>query len=135
MSQENVDVVRRWTPVIEKADPVGFARMIDELFAPDAEWIEDTRWPSSATVRGRDAIKARAQEYFDGFDWQLGVEDVLDAGPQVLLLVQALGRGEASGIESHVDWACLLTFEFGALSCWRWFFDRSEALEAVGLRE
>jgi hypothetical protein len=52
MSQENVEVVWRWAPVIERADPAGYATMIDAIFAPDAEWIEDPRWPSSATGQG-----------------------------------------------------------------------------------
>src|SRR5512132_1133154 len=135
MSQEKVEVVRRWGPVIEGADPAGYAAMIDELFASDAEWIEDPRWPSSATVKGRDAIKARTQEYAEGFDWRLTVEDVLDAGTHVVVLVKALGRGEASGIETQMDWAILLRFDGGEVISWRFFLDRSEALEAVGLRE
>jgi len=108
MAQQNVEVVRRWAPVIEGADPAAYAKMIDELFASDAEWIEDPRWPSSATVKGREAIKARTEEYVEGFDWRLTVEDVLDAGTQLVVLVKALGRGEASGIETQMDWAFLL---------------------------
>jgi ketosteroid isomerase-like protein len=135
MSRENVEVVWRWAPVIGRADPAGYATMIDAIFAPDAEWIEDPRWPSSATVRGRETIKARTHEYVEGFDWRLTIEDVLDAGTHVLVVLNAFGRGEASGIETHMEWACLLGFERGEVVSWRWFLDRSEALEAAALRD
>jgi ketosteroid isomerase-like protein len=135
MSQENVEVVRRWASVIEGGDPDAFGRMVDAIFASDAEMIEDPRWPGSATVKGREAIKARAHEYFEGVDWRFTVEDVLDAGKHVVVLLGGRERGDASGIEIKLEWACLLSFERGEVTSWRWCLDRAEALEAVGLRE
>ena len=135
MSEENVKLVRRWAHVIQDADPSGWAAMVDALFAPDAKWIEDERWPGSTTAIGRDAIKARVQDYNEGFGWRLNVDDILGAGSNVLMLIRAEGRGEVSGIETQAEWAFLLTFDADQVARWEVFLDRSVALEAAGLAE
>lgn len=133
MSQKNVELVRRWRQVIEEAEPTTWATMVDAIFAQGAEWIEDPRWPGSTTFKGHDAINARIREYSEVFGWRLIVEDILSAQADVVVLVKALGRGEASGIETEAEWAFLLTFAAGEIVRWEVFLERGDALKAAGL--
>jgi hypothetical protein len=56
-------------------------------------------------------------------------------GDRVLVPCQWGGRGKVSGIETYIEVYCLATVRFGAVSRMEYYFDKSEALEALGLRE
>ena len=135
MSEENVELIRRWINVIEGAEPTTWGTMVDEIFAPDAEWIDDPRWPDSNTFKGHNAINARLRDYNEAFGWSFGVEEIIGAGTAVVVLIKALGRGEASGIETQGEWAFLLTLAGGEVLRWEVFLDRADAFKAAGLSE
>jgi hypothetical protein len=57
MSQENVEVVRRVTDVM---DAEGFEAALPIFLKaahPDVEWREDPTWPGSATYRGIEQVR------------------------------------------------------------------------------
>jgi hypothetical protein len=66
----------------------------------------------------------------------LEVEELIDAGDQVLVLIRFGGRGKMSGAEVEVLVWNLWTFREGESVRWTYSGeDRAEALEAAGLRE
>ena len=135
MSRENVELVRRWAANFEAGGFEGVEPALDSLLAPSAEWIEDPLWPGSATVRGRETIKTRVREYFESFDWSMPLEEVVDAGDDVVVIIHARGRGESSGLETAMQMAVVLTFEGRQVTRWRWFLNPAQALEAVSVPE
>ena len=64
------------------------------------------------------------------------VEELIDAGEQVLVMIRFGGRGKISGAEVEVLVWNLWTFRDGEPVRWTYFGeDRAQALEAAGLRE
>ena len=64
------------------------------------------------------------------------VQELIDAGEQVISVVTSRGRGRASGVE--VEWAGnagVWTIRDRKIIRVAWFASREEALEAIGLSE
>jgi ketosteroid isomerase-like protein len=62
-------------------------------------------------------------------------EEFIDAGDQVFVTVRYTGRGRSSGIEFDTRAFEVLTVRDGKIVDKLEFLERSEALEAAGLRE
>ena len=139
MSQENVKLARRLFEQIVAQAISGTG--VDEsdlsvLVHPDIEYREDPRWPGSGGYRGLEAIRARFEEYQDIFgDTQLALGEVLDAGDSVVLAFTTRGESVATKLPFEHEWAWIWAFRGEQLTNWRAFFDKAEALEAVGLQE
>ena len=129
MSQENVEVVRRYIWAFEN-DLDTFR----ELTHPAIEWapVEENHTPSHG-IEGAIGIRNRWLEAWD--EHRIEVEEILDAGTAVVASMHLIARGRGSGVEvelrvySHVkvrDGKVVYVFEHE---------DRAEALKAVGLAE
>jgi ketosteroid isomerase-like protein len=132
MSQERVERVRAGYEAFNRGD-VDSAL---EGFHPDVEWSVLGILPDPEHYRGHAAVRRfwrTWQETFAGF--QIEVEELIDAGDRVVVLIAASGRGSGSG-------APVRTPTFGQV----WTFDgelvtrvemltEPEARDAVGLRE
>jgi hypothetical protein len=67
-------------------------------------------------------------------DYQVEPEELIDlGGGRLLALGQQVGAGSGSGAAIASDWADLFTFAAGRVIREQPFFDRREALQAVGL--
>jgi ketosteroid isomerase-like protein len=137
MSQENVDWIRRlfdqfgWSPAgIEEASRAG-------LIAPDVELDFSALYLDGPVVRGLE-------------DWRRSVADAVPWGrsltfeperffdvddERVLIFMRVTARGEGSGVPVENRVAHEYTIRDGVLARWKGYADRSEALEAAGLRE
>jgi ketosteroid isomerase-like protein len=135
MSEENVEVVRRVTDVM---DADGFQAALPvflEAAHPDVEWQEDPAWPGSATHRGVEQIRRVILDRMDTLDFEQHTEDLIDVGDQVVALVRWRGRGKASGAQGEISMAMVWTVREQAITRIEFFLDRARALEAVGLRD
>ena len=135
MSQENVEIVRRLNEV---ADQEGVSRALEatiaaDLFDDDVEWVEDPTWPGAGTYRGLAALRSVVAERTDTLDVAQRIEELFDAGDDVVAFVRWSGRGQASGAEADMRLATVTTFRAGKIVRVRFYFDRHEALKAVGL--
>ena len=73
---------------------------------------------------------------FDDFDeLSFEPEELIDAGEQVVAVQRISGRAKASGIETELRYAVVYTIRDGKIVRGREYWERAEALEAVGLRE
>src|SRR5215217_2466255 len=132
MSQENVEVVRRVTDVM---DAEGFAAALPvflEAAHSDVEWREDPAWPGSATYRGVEQVR---QVILDTLDFDQQTEDLIDVHDKVVVVVRWVGRGKASGAQGEISMAMVWTVREQAITSVEFFLDRAQALEAVGLGE
>ena len=135
MSQENIEVVRRVTDVM---DAEGFKAALPvflEAAHPDVEWREDPAWPGSATYRGVEQVRRVILDRMDTLDFSQQTEDLVDVDDKVVVLVRWVGRGRASGAQSEISMAMVWTVREQAITRVEFFLDRAQALEAVGLRE
>ena len=134
MSQQNVDVVRRVTDVM---DAEGFEAALPvflEAAHPDVEWLEDPAWPGSAAYRGVEQVRQVILDRMATLDFDQQTEDLIDVDDKVVVLVRWVGRGKASGAQGEISMAMVWTVREQAITRVEFFLDRAEALEVAGLR-
>lgn len=133
MSDDNVEVVRRLTDVM---DSEGFAAALPvflEAAHPDVEWREDPAWPGSANYRGVDQVRDVILDRMDTLDFDQQTEDLIAVDDKVVALVRWSGRGRASGAQAEISMAIVYTVREQAITRLEFFLDRAEALKAAGL--
>ena len=135
MSQENVEVVRRVTDVMDaEGFEAAFPVFLDAAHS-DLEWREDPAWPGSANYRGVEQVRQVIRDRMDTLDFDQQTEDLIPVDDKVLALVRWRGRGKASGAQGEISLAIVWTVRQRAITRLEFFLDRAAALEAVGLAE
>ena len=145
MSQENVEIVRRTYAGQDLSVPGSVSRYdgppesIKGLIDPEIEWQGPREFPDLAeTVYGYEGMgryAAKVAEVLD--DYRMVPERFIDAGDdRVLVFSRERGRGKGSGaeVQTHLT-AHLWTLEDGKAVRMQSYWERADALEAVGLRE
>jgi uncharacterized protein len=85
---------------------------------------------------GRDAMRDDIERWASAFDeLTVTVEEVIDAGDQVVLVAHHQGRGRKSGVEVDARFYEVYTLHEGKISRVDEFNERAEALQAAGLEE
>jgi ketosteroid isomerase-like protein len=135
MSQENVEIVRRVTDVM---DAEGFEAALPVFLKAahsDVEWREDPAWPGSANYRGVEQVRQVILDRMATLDFDQQTEDLIGVDDRVVVLVRWVGRGKASGAEGEISMAMVWTVREQAITSVEFYLDRAQALEAVGLGE
>ena len=131
MSQENVEVVRRMYDAFGGGDADGALAHFDPEVVFDASHRVDGR-----VGRGHEELVAILSEWLSTWnEWREEVEEIRDAGNQVLVIGTQRGRGKGSGVEWENRFGHLYEVQGGKITRWTVYSDLSEALEAAGLRE
>jgi ketosteroid isomerase-like protein len=133
MSEENVEFVRNLFAMVDRGD----AQAWDKL-PPDFVIDLSRRLMDPVVLHGPDEMRTFYRDldatWADGA--RLGVEELIDAGDKVLVLIRFSGRGKSSGAEVEARVWNLWSFRDGEPVGWTYFGeDRDEALEAAGLSE
>jgi ketosteroid isomerase-like protein len=132
MSQENVEIVRRFIDVYNRRDFEGIIGLIDATFEFRSRFvgIESVHRASEGFPY---SYFKMLDEAYDRFEVVLS--EFIDAGAAVLTAGHAEWRGKASGLQGETP--VLPAFWLRARKVFRaeTFTDRNEALEAVGLSE
>jgi ketosteroid isomerase-like protein len=133
MSQENVEIVRRASEVLERRDWHGGADLFDlnvELHGT-VGGLEEGK-----VLRGLSEI-ARALDTEDDEVWEehrIEPQEFIDAGDRVVVLQREYQRSKA-GAELVIDTATIVDLRAGHIVRIQGYMDSAEALEAVGLAE
>jgi ketosteroid isomerase-like protein len=133
MSQENVEVVRRAVSALARADWQG----VFETWDPQIEWDFEREAVISGFRRGRDEVRAALSSFMTEWeDFAVGIEDLVTADDERVMAVAHLtGRGRGSGVPLDFRLANIFTIRGGRIVKVKEYFDREQALAAVGLRE
>ena len=110
-----------------------------ELISPEIEWQGPREFPDLAeTVYGYDGMARYAAKIAEALDdYRMVPERFIDAGDDlVLVFSRERGRGKGSGaeVQTHLT-AHLWTLKDGKAVRMQSYWERTDALEAVGLRE
>ena len=134
MSQENVEIVRRAFEAFNARD---LDRHYVEFFDREVEWRTSVEDPDAATHRGLQAYKRYVERWLESFEGlHADVEEYIDAGDdRVFTWNRYAGRGRESGVPADWYLAIIFTIRDGKIVRAEEYFDRAEALEAVGLAE
>jgi ketosteroid isomerase-like protein len=135
MSQENVEIVRRFMDAFNRGD----RHAVGVMFHREIEW-RTMAGPvfGIEAVHGRDeALSFMFERIPDGIeDFRVVVAGMSElARGQVLVVGHYEGHGVASGAEIEMSFAAIYRVETGVIVCFQDFATQAEALEAVGLRE
>ena len=136
MSEENLDVVRRiYDAAARRDDVIPF-----EVYAEDIIWdMSNSRRALLAMTpvyHGHEGVRQYWRENLSAFgaiDFE--VEELIDAGDQVLAVIREREVGRASGAPVETTHLAVYTLSGGKVIQMQVFDDRQQALEAVGLRE
>jgi ketosteroid isomerase-like protein len=145
VSQENVETVRAVMEAYQQ--PEMMAALVDgeldlELADPQIEWDASRlteMLPDLAEIyRGHEGVRTYWRRWFGAWkDLQFEIEDVLDAGEDVVVLIRNQRQwGRHTGICTELPpYAQVFTMRDGKIVRWRTFPDQMSALKAVGLEE
>jgi ketosteroid isomerase-like protein len=133
MSAENVETMRRgYERFIATGDPP------EDTIAPGFVWDMSTfrGWPERKRYEGIEGMRVFMANWTATWeDWWLEIEELLDAGNQVVAIVRQSGLSKATGLPVDVRFAQLWTLADGKQTHMRMYADPEEALRAAGLRE
>ncbi len=132
MSQENVEAVRRG---YEHFSATG--DFLEANFDPDFVWDMSTfPWPERQTYPGIEGAREFLAAWLDAWEeWRIELEQLLDAGDDVVAIVRQRGRSKATGLPVDMHFAQLWTLRDGKQIRMRMYADPDAALRAAGLAE
>jgi ketosteroid isomerase-like protein len=131
MSQANVEIVRRGFEAWNAGDMAAFR----ELVAPDAIVRPPPNWPEPGPYVGREAT----MRFFEGIREAWDMDTVEWVGEPVAaadrVVICFTWEGTGTGPEAKMELTIINTVRNGRVRDLDYFWDRAEALEAIGLRE
>ena len=131
MSQENVEIVRRWNAAYNLRDMDTLIKLTD----PDFEF-RSIFLAMESDFRGYEGLSAYFEAIDDAYErFVVMPDEFLDAGAAVAILARAEWRGRGSGAEGSMPLAITTWLRAGRVFRLETFTDRREGLEAVGLSE
>ena len=127
MSQENVEIIRRG---FEHFSASGEVRA-----HPDFVWdVTKLGWPGQQIYSGAAGANRFNAEWADAWDdWELEVEDLVDAGEYVVAIVNQRGRSKATQISVDMRFAQVWSFRDRQAIRMEMYASVDEALAEVGL--
>ena len=132
MSQENVEIVRRYYRAINLGDMTAALAEVD----PNVEWW--VRWdqPDQSVVRGHDAWRAQFDDIYATFaDFRMDPMEFIAGGDFVVVSVLQVGRFQNSDALIEQREVHVWKLNEGRVVEVREFNEKADALEAVGLSE
>jgi ketosteroid isomerase-like protein len=109
-------------------------RALPPTWLPDGEFINAREDPDHAVFRGIDAISRHFQSWFDAYpDLHVEPREIRIARNLAFVWTRFTGHGADSGAAMEMELAQVVTFEEGRTRRIQEYFDRSEALRAVGV--
>ena len=129
MSDENVEVVRRWFTAFEGGDPA------PELCDPEIQITNWTDFPIRGPYRGHEGVRRWWEDVSDAFeDFQWRLESVEAIDEQRCLTIQRLaGRFRHTGIETDFAWGAIVGVRDGKILSAIGYPSPRQARRAAGL--
>ena len=134
MSQEKVEIVRRWWEGFNE-DGMPPLDLCDERI----EIRNPPDFPVRGSFHGPQGVRDWRDQTFEALDnVSVEVEEIIDVpgdGETVLMLLRLRATARHMGIEVEYPWAAIWTIGEGKLVLAQGYLSRQEALEAAGLSE
>jgi uncharacterized protein len=131
MSEENVGIVRSQ---VERFKATGEAS--PETTADDIAWHDPPDFPDAQVHIGMDGVFRALGTWADAWsEWQIELDDYIDAGERVLVKGRQSGRGKETGALVEQPLCLVYLVREGKVVEVRAFFDERQASEAAGLSE
>jgi ketosteroid isomerase-like protein len=131
MSSSNAELARGLYEAWNRGD-------LDAMLAhadPQVEWRPHLAEVSGKAVRGHDEVVALFADLMESWEtFQVEVEELFEAGDQIVTFVHVRVRGRGSGVEVNTKPAHHIVFRDGVVVRLTTYLDRAEALAAAGIQ-
>jgi uncharacterized protein len=127
-----VEIVKRGYEALSRGDMAA----VLEGFDPNIEWWDRSDALNPTVVRGHDGMRGMWAEIAESFaEWRMEPKEFIDAGDYVVVPLDHVMRGRASGalIEGHE--VHVFKLRDGKVTALREYQTKAEALEAVSLEQ
>jgi ketosteroid isomerase-like protein len=128
MSQATVEIVKQGNDALRRGDWDAAEASLDSHVLLRT----DSRWPEQH-IYGREAVMTFVRGTQEAGGYDVRIEEIVDLGDRVLTDYRWIMRGQQSGVEGEVRYSEIATFREGRVILIELFFEREEALKAVGL--
>jgi ketosteroid isomerase-like protein len=129
---KNSELILAGYEALRRGDLNAAVSMLDER----VEWQDQSALPGAQTHRGRDAVRRHLQGWLEAWDAiEYEPREVLTPGDYVIVVLARRGRGRASGAAGEDEVVHVFEVREQKVKRFRGYSKRSEAVEAVGLRE
>jgi ketosteroid isomerase-like protein len=132
VSRENVEIVARGY-----ANFLATGDFAEERTPPEFVWDMSTfsGWPEKKLYEGTDGAREFIATWTEPFDdWEMEVEELIDAGQEdVVAVLRQRGTAKSTGLQVDMQFAMLWTIRDGKYSRMRMYADPDEAKRAAGL--
>jgi len=134
MSEGDADRIRRAFEVWNESGP---AAVTERFWAEDAVYREGPGWPEGGVFRGRAAALARMEALIDLVGpIKVRLDELIDVGDgRFVACTRMVGESAASDPPYTQSFAVVQRLRDGLIVEADYYLDRSQALEAVGLRQ
>jgi|SRR5262245_2243687 len=130
MSEENVRTTREAWDHWKRGEIDALMEMCDEdVVIRPAEGFPER------VVFGKQAVRSFYEALVETMGHDAVIEDLIDAGGAVVVQARQHMTGERSGVKGDTEYTQVVTFRRGKVILIEHFWDHTEALEAVGLRD
>lgn len=131
MSEQDVQRVREGYEFVDREHEPDL-----DLLHPDILWHTRADLPDPATHRGHDGAATLMAEWFQAFeDLRVDVEEAIDAGDRVVVVLRLHGRARGSAGEVDMSETHVLTICDGKVTEIHEYPTKADALKVVGLEE
>jgi ketosteroid isomerase-like protein len=133
MSEENVIRVREGFDHFAST-----GRPAPDLLSPGFVWDMSNfaGWPEQQTYEGGDEIQGFLRSWTSVWDdWRLELDEVLDAGDQVVTLARQSGVSKSTGLSVEMSFAMVWSLANEKMIRMDMYSDRAMALRTAGLSE
>jgi ketosteroid isomerase-like protein len=130
VSKENVEVVREMVDAFNRGDFQTSLALLDD----EVEWHDPPGVPGAGVHRGPEAVRSWLARWLGAWEsYTVSVEEIIDAGDQVVVVHHERARGKESGVEVDNRSANVCDVRDGKVVRKRPYADRSQALAATEL--
>lgn len=130
MPEENVDILRS---ALEgaRSDPEALFAILD----PEVEWDTVHQMPDGAVTVGVASVRKFFRGWVGAFeDYSFVVEEMIDAGDDVFVVMRHRGTGRTSGVLAEAVLPQVWTLRDGKVVRYRGFTEEADARRAAGLQ-
>jgi ketosteroid isomerase-like protein len=131
MSQENVEIVKKFTQLYEAGDREAWR----EYFDPDVVWdASASGMPQAGVYKGHEGVESFFRDWLATWtDYEIKTSECIDAGDAVVIVFRQAGTGRGSGIRTERDFFNVYELRDSKVIRCRLYESREQALEAAGL--
>jgi ketosteroid isomerase-like protein len=133
MSQENVEVVKRFTRRFARGDRVEWR----EDFDPNVVWdTSASQMPAAGVYHGHAGVEQFFRDWLGTWtDYEVVTREYIGAGDSVVVVFRQSGTGRGSGVRVERDFFGVYDLRESRVVRFRMYESQDDALEAAGLQE